>query len=665
MKRLRIILLFSLMLIFALRVFKVINYKSVYQNGEINIEGIITSIKYDSDMTTIVLNLKEKIIVKYYDYIKLKIGDSVRISGVVNEPTNNKVFNLFDYKKYLLSKRIYKIIVANTISYISRDKNIIYSLKNKIYNRLDSINNSYLYTFILADNRIDNEIYNTYKNNGVSHLFAISGMHIGLFSFILLKILNIFFKNKRISYIITIFLLLIYMSLIGTPSIIRSVLLFCFISMKKILKVDIKTEYLLMFVVYIMLFINPFYIYDIGFQYSFVISFALIKFNYLYHEKRYFSKLFMISVIATLSSLPITINNNFEINIFNPIINIIFVPIISFVMFPLSLLVFIFPMLNSFYLILIDILEKLSLLINNNSIILIMGRINICLSILYYINLYNLFNRTRIYKIIILGIFLIYQYNIHYFNFNNKLTVIDVGQGDSILLELKNKTVILIDTGGNFYYSLATSRIIPYMKSLGIRKLDYMILTHGDYDHMGSSIELVNNFKIDNVILNNGTFNNLESELLKILVVNDIKYYKDIKKFNMDEYELYFLNNKIYDNENDNSIVIYMNLDGIKILMMGDASDNVEHDILNRYDLNNIDILKIGHHGSNTSSSRTFIDIVSPKYSIISVGKNNKFGHPNIETLNNIKGSKIYRTDNDGSIMFEIIGNNIKVKTCM
>ena len=97
---------------------------------------------------------------------------------------------------------------------------------------------------------------------------------------------------------------------------------------------------------------------------------------------------------------------------------------------------------------------------------------------------------------------------------------------------------------------------------------------------------------------------------------------------------------------------------------MGDSGMDRENDIIKKYNLNNIDILKVGHHGSNTSSSKYFIDEIKPKYSIISVGKNNRYGHPNDSVLDNLEDSKIYRTDRDGSIMYKIKNDNVKIETC-
>ena len=181
---------------------------------------------------------------------------------------------------------------------------------------------------------------------------------------------------------------------------------------------------------------------------------------------------------------------------------------------------------------------------------------------------------------------------------------------------------------------------------------------------MGEAINLVNNFKVEKVIFNCGEFNDLEQELIKVLDKKKIPYYSCIEELNIDNKKLYFLQTKEYDNENDNSNVIYTELNGYRFMFMGDASITTEKEILDKYDLPDIDVLKVGHHGSRTSSSKEFIDEINPKYSIISVGKNNRFGHPNKEVLDNLENSKIYRTDIDGSIMFKIRNNKLQIETC-
>ena len=225
---------------------------------------------------------------------------------------------------------------------------------------------------------------------------------------------------------------------------------------------------------------------------------------------------------------------------------------------------------------------------------------------------------------------------------------------------------MLIDTGGLVSFNsepyYVSDKTINLIKSWGFAHIDYLILTHGDYDHMGDSINLINNLKIKKVIFNNNQYNDLELELIKKLNQNNISYYKNIEKLILKNNTLYFLNTKLYDNENDNSNVIYFKYNNYQFLFMGDAGITREKDLLEQYNLTNINVLKVGHHGSSTSSSEDFLKKINPQYSIISVGKNNRYGHPNKEVIKKLDNSKIYRTDIDGSIMFKINNNKLKIE---
>ena len=352
------------------------------------------------------------------------------------------------------------------------------------------------------------------------------------------------------------------------------------------------------------------------------------------------------------------------------------IPLVSTIIFPATFLVLIFNNLYLIYEKLIFILEK----INAIFYYIPYGKIIFCKPSISIIIFYYLLIILSIYKkkySILLGIVIFIHYQMPMMNQNLLVTFLDIGQGDSIFIKMPhNQGNILIDTGGKIEISkekwarnknkstLTISRIIPYLHSMGIKKLDYLIISHGDYDHMGEAINLVNNFKVKKVIFNCGEFNDLEKELIKVLDKKKIKYYSCIKELNIDNNKFHFLQTKYYDNENDNSNVIYTKLDGYKFMFMGDAGIDKEKDILDKYNLSNVDVLKVGHHGSKTSSSKSFINEINPKNSIISVGKNNRYGHPNKEALNNLEGSKIYRTDLDGSIMFKIKNNELKIETC-
>ena len=664
---------------------------SVYDKHETYFEGTITDIFIDGNYLSMKIKAKEKLqCIYFFTSLKEKeefinsyeLGDSIKIEGYLTTPNNNTNPNLFNYRKYLYNEKIYYILNIEKYVKLKDNKNIIYYIKNNILERInvDTKTGAYLSTLILGDNRyMDDHILNIYQSLGVSHLFAISGMHVGLLSTLLLFILKRMHWSEKLSYVIIISFLIIYLLLIGgSPSAIRAVILFVLLAMNRLWKWNISTFNVFLFAISLIIISEPSIVLKIGFQFSSLISGVLILNNSLINSyKTYLTKLIMISFISFLVGIPICIYNFYQINVLSIIYNLFFVPFMSFLLFPLTLLTFIFPFLNKMLLAFINIIENIANMCSSIPSVLFFKKPSLFIVAIYFIIIFYILKKWQKSKkllflfILVLGI----HYNYNSIFLSDYVIMLDVGQGDSILLHSKDKN-ILIDTGGSIEYSvdswkkrkhtknISDNTVIPLLKSLGISKLDYLILTHGDADHMGESINLVNNFKTDKVIFNCGPYNDLEQELIKVLDKKKIKYYSCIKELNIDNNKLYFLNNKIYDNENDNSNVIYTELNNYKFLFMGDAGVTTENEILSKYNLPDIDVLKLGHHGSKTSSSKEFIDEINPKYSVISVGKNNRYGHPNKEVLNNLNNSKIYRTDQDGSIMFKIKNNKLKIKTC-
>ena len=685
MKKLRIILQSNYFYLFLMLFVAILLYfnacdKSKYDINDDVIIGTITSYYIDNDKLVITIFGKEKVLCNYYfkdenNTFDYELGDKIKLFGKLKLPSNNSIFNGFNYREYLKYERINYIFDIDEIIKISNNKSIMYKLKNGIINIINkSPNKDYLHTFLLGNNKyIDKEVMESYKINGISHLFSISGMHISLLSMIILKLL----KNYKFKKEVVILFLLIYMTLTDfLPSILRSGIFFILIYLNKKFNLNISMFKLMIILLFICVLIDPYIVYKIGFQYSYTISFYLITFNQLINKsKNKLYKLFIVSFISFIVSVPITINNFSQINVLSIFLNIFFVPIVSSIIFPLSLITFLFPFFNNLFTILINIFELLSITFSKiDNFIFIMSKISTLFIIIYYIiisiTLYFLSKNKYKYIVSLMFIFVIH-YNITIFNKGLEITYIDVGQGDSIFIKFPNdKSNILIDTGGKVTYGNLKNNysvgknIVDYLKSMGIRKLDYLIITHGDFDHMGDSLYLIDKFKVENVIFNCGEFNALEKELIKKLNKRKVNYCSCIKELNIGKYKLDFLNTKVYDNENDNSNVIYTELNGYKFMFMGDAGIEKEKDILDKYNLANIDVLKVGHHGSKTSSSKGFIDEIDPKYGVISVGKNNRYGHPNKEVLNNLDNSKIYRTDQDGSIMFKIKNNKLKIETC-
>jgi len=457
-----------------------------------------------------------------------------------------------------------------------------------------------------------------------------------------------------------------------TASIVRSGIFFILITLNKIFNKNINIKDILYLTLIFSLIYNPYLIYSVGYQFSFIISLYLIIFqNLIKTFKSYLGTSFIVSIIAFLSSLPIVLNNFYEFNLLSVIFNLIYVPFVSFILFPFSLLTFIFPIFDKIFYFLTLLLENTSLFLAKIDIFkFIIGKPSLTLIFLYYISITLVLKKPKYIYLIILLLFI---NKLSYYQLYPYVEFIDVGQGDSVLIKYRDNN-ILIDTGGIMKYEdefekansfdIGSDLLLPYLKSKGIGNINYLIITHGDFDHIGGSYGIVNNLKVNKVIFNNDDYNKLELELIKVLEHKKIKYYQNIDYITMDKYKLYFINNNIYDNENDNSIVIYTEINNLKFLFMGDAGIATEKDLIKEYDLSNIDVLKVGHHGSKHSTSKEFIDIIKPKYSIISVGSNNRFGHPTDIVLDNLKESKIYRTDKDGSIGIKLNKREYNIKTC-
>ena len=642
-------------------------FKSKYDEDNTEFIGIVTNYELKEDKIVIEIKGYEKLIVnyKYNDEIfnKLSYGDKILVKGKLYVPNKNSNFNAFNYQKYLYYKKIYYIVNASSIDKIQNNKNYFYTIKNILYKKIENMKSSdYIKTLLFCDNSLSKDVKDSYRINGISHLFSVSGMHINFFISILFWYLNKITFNKRIKFIINDIFIILYLILFPSASLFRCAIMSILFSIDFIFKLKIKKIDILFLTLLFSIIINPFIIYDLGYIYSYIVTFFLILSSNKLKKMNRLSKIIYISILSFIVSIPITIYNSYEVNIISVLLNIFLVPIISIIILPLTIVTFIFPIFDNVLFLFTSLLESISLFISKIDITkIIFPKPSIIIIVIYYLVIIFSY-RNRKYLLIIVFLFMgIYIYP--YLNNSFKVVMFDVGEGDSYLIKYpNNKANILIDTGFNEYRM--KNEIISYLKSIGIRKLDYLIITHGDEDHMGEAITLVNNFKVDKVIFNIGEYQTLEKELIKVLDKKKIKYYNNLKQLNIDKYKLYFLNTKIYDNENDNSNVIYFNYKNFKFLFMGDASVKREMDILDKYNLINIDLLKVGHHGSKTSSSKKFIDEVNPKYSLISVGKNNRYGHPNKEVLNNLEKTKIYRTDIDGSIMYKIKNNKLKIETC-
>ena len=682
------LIIFVITISFAFLYTKCYPFKSKYKINEEEFHLKINTYQIEGDKLTITGLGKEKIIINYYFKSKEEkesfpkkyhLNDLIKVTGNLEKPTKNTIPNTFNYQKYLYHNYIYYLLNASDIKIMKKNTSILYYLKDALLNRLNSLESrSYLKTFILGDKRdLSNEMTDNYNNNGIIHLFSISGMHISLFTAFIFLITKKLSYNYRYPYYVTIIFLISYILFIGiSPSILRSIIMYLLFTINKIYQIKIKKINIFLLGLSIILMIKPFYLYSIGFQLSFLISSAIILLNKrINHYSGHLKKLLIIAIISFLISFPLVLYNSYQVNYLSVIINIIFIPYVTYIVFPLSILTIIIPLIEPIFLFFINLLETLTLMISSINTTIIFMKPTILYIYLYYLILFLVIYYHQFILFIILIILIAFLKIKPLLNSNYFVTFLDVNQGDSFLINYPHQQgTILIDTGGVITYpkeswqerekySLVKNKTILYLKSLGITKINYLILTHGDYDHMGEAINLVNNFSVDKVIFNCGTYNELEMDLIELLKKQKIKYYSCPKTININQYQLQFLNNQDYHEENDNSLVIYTKIEDHQFLFMGDAGINVESDLLKKYQINNLDILKVGHHGSNTSSSTKFIDTINPKYSLISVGKNNRYGHPSQQVLETLKKTQIYRTDQEGSVVFNIKKKKLKIET--
>ena len=674
--------MFIFLVIYVFIATKIIQYDSIYNGDESSITGSIMSYSINGNKLKMNIKDKEEVIATYYikteeELVYLKenigIGKTITVNGTLNEPINNTIPNTFNYKKYLYNNKIYYLFDAYSYN-IQNDNNLLDRAKDYLIKRAyNSKNSEYLLVLVLGDKAlISSDEYNTYQNNGTSHLLAVSGSHIT----VILLVLSFFLKKlKEVPKLIIISLILLFFAFVtnNASAVNRAIYFFIINRINKLGNLKLSNIQVLFITAFILLLLDPFTIYDLGFIYSFCISLGIMYYSDKLNGNLLIATL-KVSIIAFLFSLPISSYINYEVNLSSILINLIFVPWISYIVFPISIITFIFPIFNPILSILLSITNVLNNIGEFISIFINVPKMPLVVAIILFILLLLAKNNKKYLYVILIILGLIKLSPL--INSSYEVYFLDINQGDSaIIITPHKRDVVMIDTGGKITYEVEdwkkgdktynlSDNTIKFLKSKGITTIDYLITTHGDYDHIGNAKYIVENFKVEKVIFNCGEFNELETDLIKVLDEKKIPYYSCIKELNIDNNKLYFLQTKEYDNENDNSNVIYTELSGYNFMFMGDASSTTEKEIIDKYNLPDIDVLKVGHHGSRTSSSIEFINEINPEYSIISVGKNNRYGHPNKEVLDALEESKIYRTDQNGSIMFKINNNKLKIETC-
>ena len=547
-------------------------------------------------------------------------------------------------------------------------------------------------------------------------MLAVSGSHItyiiSAFSILMEK------KNKRITKILTIIFLIFFMALTGfTASVVRASIMGILILTAGLVHRKSDTINNLGISSLIILICNPYTIIDAGFWLSFAGTMGIILLEEpinSYFQKFKICKIkpiswiinsFTITFAANIIIIPIMAYMFSTFSMTFWISNILAAPVMEFVtiygflmyfisIFLLPLAKFLGIILNFSLNSLIKIAEITSL-IPGSSIYIKTPYLLEC--IIYYLILFLIFNWKRIkeklennkilekikknsYKyisIILISIILTNTISNKIFQ-EIKIYFVDVGQGDSTLIQTIEGKNILIDGGGSEFgsFDVGESILLPYLLDRRITTIDYLMISHFDSDHIGGVFAILENLEVKNIIISKQ--GETSENLKKFYEITNNKGIRTIivKKgdiVEIDKYShfeiLFPEDNLIEDNIlNNNSIVARFNSLNFSILFTGDIEEIAEKRLCELYsgtDKLEAFVLKVAHHGSKTSSTEEFLELVKPKIALIGVGKNNNFGHPNIDVIERLEnmGSKIYRTDNCGEIIIRINRKKLQIHT--
>jgi len=677
---------------------------------EINLNPMTIKDSVNANNVNLICKVKasQKELMKLYD--KIKIGNILEADGNYVKGGEERNPGEFDYNKYLrkngVSGLLYiysssKIkIVGEEASFIG---SLIFNTRKNIDEQIRKIYNpetaGFLRGILLADrSEINYNEKQDFINSGVIHILAVSGLHVG---YILLIFTFIFGRfNVYIKSVLTIIGLILFLLITGVPpSAFRATVMAIVLISAFLMNRATKLLNSVAIAALIILIINPAELFNAGFQLSFsaVISIALIYpvFREKIEEKNFQNRLLRglllflgVSLAAQIGTLPVTIYYFGKISLVALFTNLLVIPaagiIVGIGIFSL-VLSFSLPVVAPFFTIVNEVLVKLIysiihftggselsfLRIHNFSILDIITFYSLLIFFFYYFRSFqNFFAKVCLSVLCIFCYVIIGPIGNTNLLPENKLSVlmVDVGQGDAFLLKFPNGKTALIDAGeANYSFDNGERVILPLMNNLGIDKIDYGFVSHVDLDHYGGFVSLIHNGKIKNIFkpeIDSSLNKDLRFE--KYIADNNLSvnhYHKTILKIG--NVRIYVLNANMEHNfsSNNNSGLLKIVYGNSEFLFTGDLEKQGERYYDNYYgNFLDSDVLKVGHHGSKTSSSIGFLNLVSPEISLISAGIQNKFHHPSGITLEKLEkfNSAIYRTDLSGAILLRSDGENIK-----
>lgn len=640
---------------------------------------------------------------------KLTYGNEIVITGKYNEPDGRRNYKGFNYKEYLKTKEIYGIIECESEVQVVKNKNLnfiqlaINNLSIKIKQNLDKIllkDTKDLAVGILlgVSSDIDSEVKQNFRDCNLSHMLAISGSHLTYLILGLNLLLNKKILGIRKCKVITIIIIIIFMLIVNMSSSIVRAGICTIISILGTLIYRKSDSYTAIAISLLFSLIkNPFSLFNIGLQLSYLATLGIIIFYTMLSKIKIsegkLKKYIIENIISTLSAniliLPITtyyfntIPTNFLLSnlVAGPVlgISLIFELITVFISFISIKLAQVPGAVVNVCLILLTKITKIISKIPNITVVtpkiasVILIYI-IILNVWLYTNKRNIYKNLKISRLLCILIIIILIINFLNIERTMRIYFIDVGQGDSSLICTPTGKNILIDGGGSRTpekYDVGEKVLLPYLLDRRIKKLDYIIISHFDADHAQGIEAVIDKIKVKNIVVSRQASQSVEyDKIIKMCKEKKIKII-DVKrgeKIVIDKYAYFDIlhpGDTLLDDGkgglNANAIVAKLNykMDNklFTVLFTGDIEYDAEQELVKEYG-NKLksDILKVAHHGSKTSSSQEFINLVKPEIALIGVGKDNTFGHPNygvIEKLKKIK-AKIYRTDLDGEIIIKM-----------
>ncbi len=557
-------------------------------------------------------------------------GDIVFVEGYKAPHLFKTIEGDFNYKDYLLNKGIMHSFRVSNIDVKARSILRVFRLFDIGAVNYPSYLSGIKDLLLTKSINYDDPFLQDMMRFDLLFLITLTGAHLSLLRRLSRSILRIFVKDETadfVSYLVLVPLFLFHITKFAFYRIFLTGL-FRLINKKKLKSLFSYFE-VNVFVAFCFLLLNPWFLFEASFYiaYLLIFSFILIK------PKKGLRGLISRYIILFSVLLPYQILSTGIINLSLLFVPLFISPIIT-IWYVIYLITFSFSFLQNMGVTILNVVYHVMNIFNKQGFMIYFADFNI-LTILIIVVFCVLFifaykiKNIPIYRVSIFGF--IYVLLLTFIplkaHLSASVTFINVGQGDSILFNIYGRSV-LIDTGGILGRDIATEILIPYFRRRNIYTLDYLVITHDDFDHSAGKTSLIENFKVRNLITKHQQFP---------LTIKGVSFLSL---------------NEGGDDENDDSLIVYVSLPCLNILLMGDASVKKEEELLTHHPDLAVDILKIGHHGSNTSTSEDFIRHYQPKRAIISVGHLNKYGHPHKSVLDTLikYNIEILRTDYHGTI---------------